>query len=222
MTLHIQLRSPKPARHPNHGQWNWGGAMNWGQRFTFLLAALLFSGCAKTVTWEEEVPLNTGEVIWVKRIVTYKLEGASGNPLDIAYRPDWKETLEFMWDGKAYSYTGDADIMIIAISPTAKTPVLVARAALKNWDNKNSYRCTTPFYVQFLPDEGGRRWNWPPAIESWLFEMPYNLMYYRPSVDGAKSKFTVKDRFEKDQTTRSQSPSLVRIDPNDTFDQCRK
>lgn len=192
---------------------------------TWLVAVLcmgLLSACSKTVTWEEEVPLNTGEVIWVKRTVTYKLQGASGNPLDIAYRPDWTETLEFKWQGKSYSYTGDAGIMLLAISPSTQTPVLVARADVKNWDNKNDYRCTKPFYVQFISDESGKKWSWPPSIESWLYEMPYNLMYYRPSIGDGQFKYRVQDRFEKDHTIRYQSPSLVRVDPIDTFNQCRK
>lgn len=135
------------------------------------VALFLLTACSKTVTWEEEVSLNTGEVIWVERTATYKLQGASGNPLDIAYRPDWTETLEFKWKGKTYSYTSDAGIMLLAMSPTTEFPVLVARADLKNWDKNNSYRCTTPFYVQFIPDETGRKWSWPPTIESWLYEI---------------------------------------------------
>lgn len=186
------------------------------------VAVVLLSACSKTVTWEEEVPLNTGETIWVKRTVTYKLQGASGNPLDIAYRPDWMEVLEFKWKGKTYSYTGDAGIMLLAMSPTTEIPVLVARADLKNWDNKNSYRCTTPFYVQLIPDETGRKWSWPPTIESWLYEMPYNLMHYRPAIGDGQLEYKVQDRLERDRVIRSQSPSLVRVDSQDTFDQCKK
>ncbi len=51
-----------------------------------MISLNLLSACSKKVHWEEEVPLNTGEVIWVKRIVTYKFQGASGNPFDMAYR----------------------------------------------------------------------------------------------------------------------------------------
>ena len=31
------------------------------------LLALVLSACGRTVTWEEEVPLNTGETIWIER-----------------------------------------------------------------------------------------------------------------------------------------------------------
>ena len=69
------------------------------------LAAVLtlqLTACAKTVHWEEEVPLNTGETIWVKRMVNYSIQGGAGNPFDMAYRPDWPEVIEFKWNGKTY------------------------------------------------------------------------------------------------------------------------
>lgn len=37
------------------------------------LVMTALTACSKTVQWEEEVPLNTGDVIWVKREVVYKL-----------------------------------------------------------------------------------------------------------------------------------------------------
>ncbi len=48
-----------------------------------VVGALQLTACSKTVQWEEEVPLNTGETIWVKRTVVYSLQGESGNPMDI-------------------------------------------------------------------------------------------------------------------------------------------
>jgi hypothetical protein len=222
MTLHIQLRRPPPALHPNPVGWHWGGVMNFGQRFTLLLAALLLSGCSKTVTWEEEVPLNTGEVIWVTRIVTYKLVGASGNPLDIDYRPDWTETLEFTWQGKVYSYTGDAALMLLAISPKSLQPVLVAKASSKQWSRQYDYRCTTPFYVQFVPAHDGRKWSWPPNIEPWLFGLPYNIMQSTPGLQEGKNKYSSDQRLERDRVIGHQSPSLVRVESNYIFNQCKK
>lgn len=191
----------------------------------WVVAALcmgLLSARSKTVTWEEEVPLNTGEVIWVKRTVTYKLQGASGNPLDIAYRPDWTETRGFIWQGRDYSYTGSAGLMLLAISPITNRPVLVARADLKNWDRENNFRCTTPYYVQLTPDGTEKDWIWPLTIESWLHGMPYNLMHYRPELSEGKPRYGIQDRLEYDRITKYQSPSLSRIDPSFSFNQCRK
>jgi hypothetical protein len=180
-----------------------------------VVGAALLAGCSKTVTWEEEVPLNTGETIWVKREVVYRLKGAGGNPFDMGYRPDWTEQLSFEWKGQPYRYVGDADLMLLAISPDKKRPVLAARADLKNWDTKNRYRCTTPFYVQLMPSGTGR--DWP-----WLFDMPSNLMLHRSEIGEVKKRYSAIDRAEADRVVRNQSPSLTRIDPLFRFDQCNK
>ncbi|MGE0332068.1 MAG: hypothetical protein AB7P37_15425 [Ramlibacter sp.] len=187
-----------------------------------LLIATLLAGCSRTVTWQEEVPLNTGETIWVTREVTYKLQGASGNPLDMGYRPDWTEELAFDWQGRHYRYVGDASLMLLAISPAAKRPVLVAKAADKQWNWQNNYRCTTPFYVQFVPDASGRVWSWPPSIEPWLYGMPYNLMAKRADLGEFKTRYTSSDRARMDRTMSIQNPSSVRVDPAYMFDGCKK
>ena len=194
---------------------------NWAARLLILLPLVALTACSKTVQWEEEVPLNTGEVIWVKRTVEYKLQGAGGNPLDMAYRPDWTEEIAFEWKGKKYKYVGDADLMLLAISPNTQQPILVARADLKNWDVKNSYRCSTPFYVQLVSDERGLGWSWPPSIEPWLYGLPYNLMLHRAEMENLRSRYNAKDRADADYVMRHQSPSLTRIDPNFKFDQCK-
>jgi hypothetical protein len=181
------------------------------------LAMTVLSACSKTVQWEEEVPLNTGDVIWVSRTVEYKLQGTGGNPLDLGYWPSWTEEIAFEWKDKKYKYMGDAGIMLLAISPTTNMPVLVARADLKNWDIKNNYRCATPFYVQLQPSASGSEWTWPPKIEPWLFNASYNLMHHRADDGRMKSRYTSQDRIDSDHITRHQSPSLARIDPTFTF-----
>ena len=189
-----------------------------------LLMPVALSACSKSVQWEEEVPLNTGEVIWVKREVTYKLKGAGGNPLDMGYRPDWTEEIAFEWKGKKYRYVGDADMMLLAISPATKLPVLVAHAANKQWHWSHNYRCTTPFYVQFVPSADGREWSWPPSIESWLYGMSHNLMRQRDDITLMKARYTMADRQAKDQLWAA-DPSAsqsARIDPNFIPEQCFK
>lgn len=185
-------------------------------------AVLHLAACSKTVRWEEEVPLNTGETIWVTREVTYKLKGGGDNPLDIAYRPDWTEEIAFEWNGKKYRYVGDAGLMLLAISPLTHQPVLIADAALKGWDWQHGYRCTTPYYVQLSPPVSGKEWSWPPSIESWLFDMPSNLMMHRDKKEKMKARYTVSDRVALDRIMAIQSPRLVRIDPIYKFDQCFK
>ncbi len=41
----------------------------------------------KTATWEEEVLLNTGEVIKLSRSHGFARRGKAGNPFDIGYHP---------------------------------------------------------------------------------------------------------------------------------------
>ena len=178
-----------------------------------LLPLMALSACSKTVQWEEEVPLNTGEVIWVKRSVDYVLKGAGGNPLDIAYRPEWVEKLEFEWSGKKYVYDGDANVILLAISPQ-KQPVLVARASDKNWEMKHKYQCSTTSYVQLIPDTKGRTWTWPAGIETWLYGLPANLMLERKKPAEMKKRYLAQERKTEDAGVSS---SLARIDPLFTF-----
>lgn len=187
-----------------------------------VVAALQLSACSKTVQWEEEVPLNTGETIWVKREVVYKLKGGGDNPLDMAYRPDWTEEISFEWKGKKYRYVGDAFVILLAISPQTHQPVLVAKASYKDWNRRHNYRCTTPFYVQFMPPADGEAWAWPPAIEPWLFNMSYNLMIHRDEMTRMKARYTSHDRVALDRTVATQDQSNVRIDPTYKSNHCSK
>lgn len=186
------------------------------------LAMTTLTACSKTVQWEEEVPLNTGDVIWVKREVVYNYQGASGNPFDMAYRPSWTEEIAFEWKGKKYKYVGDADLMLLAISPTTTQPILVAQASNKLWDRRNNYRCTTPFYVQLAPSPSGKEWSWPPSIESWLYNMPHNLMAKRNDADKMKNRYSTAEREVMDRTMAIQDPTSARIDPAFKFDSCFK
>lgn len=178
----------------------------------------LLSACSKTIQWEEEVPLNTGEVIWVKRSVTYSLKGGAGNPFDFDYRPDWMDTLSFTWRGNDYSYTGDAVLMLLAISPLKNTPVLVADASMNSWDRKNSYKCTVPYYVQFSPMDDKTVWVWPPNIESWLYGNKNNLMLHRPKLEQTKKRYNSEDIILLNSGNNSR---LKRVETDFQFTSCK-
>lgn len=181
--------------------------------------ALALTACSKTVQWEEEVPLNTGETIWVTREVTYKLKGGGDNPLDLAYRPDWTEKILFIWSGKTYSFKGSALIDVLAISPITRQPVLVAYAGNKQWHWQNNYSCTVPFYVQFNPLESGQGWTWPPHIETWLYGLPYNLMRYRPKWDSSQ----LKEKYSLAEISQMDGRDLdSKINPSASSDSCFK
>ena len=47
--------------------------MNHTARLALAIAcAVLMTGCSKRVEWREEVPLNTGQTIWVQRSALYE------------------------------------------------------------------------------------------------------------------------------------------------------
>ena len=196
--------------------------MNFGHHLLRTLLMMFVSlqlvACSKTVQWEEEVPLNTGETIWVKRTVNYTLQGGAGNPLDVAYRPEWMEKLEFEWGGKKFAYEGDASVLLLAISPQQQ-PMLVARASDKNWEMKHKYQCATPSYVQLMPDAKGQTWSWPPAIEPWLYGLPANLMLERKKPEEMRKRYLAQDRKNEDAGV---SASLTHINPSFIFlDDCK-
>jgi hypothetical protein len=186
-----------------------------------VILAAWYTTRAKTVQWEEEVPLNTGETIWVTRTVTYSLKGDAGNPFDISYKPDWPEKLEFKWGDKEYVYKGAAALMLLAISPQNQ-PVLVAPAADKSWDWDHEYRCTVPHYVQFVPDGNGDKWTWPPQIEPWLYGFSANLMRQRRKQEEMQSRYTSQKRNEEDAIMYLQDPISAKIDPTFTDKDCKK
>lgn len=177
------------------------------------------------VSWEEEVLLNTGETIWVRRDLLYQLQGASGNPLDIKYSPSWVEVLTFNWHGIEYVYKGSAGIILVAISPVSKRPVLVADPTIKEWYRANNYKCTRPYYVQLEPVADNLSWKFSNGIEKWLFGLSYNIMQHLPKLEDIRRRYYARDRFELDRVIAAQSPHLVRVDPNfsyDENDQCLK
>lgn len=170
------------------------------------------------VSWEEEVLLNTGETIWVRRDLLYQLQGASGNPLDIKYSPSWVEVLTFNWHGIEYVYKGSAGIILVAISPVSKRPVLVADPTIKEWYRANNYKCTRPYYVQFERVGDGFGWVYSNGVEEWLFGLSYNLMLHKPKLDDAKKKYYARDRIEFDHAIFYQAPHMIRVDPNFFYD----
>lgn len=195
--------------------------MNLVGRITLLLSAILLTACSKTVQWEEEVPLNTGEVIWVKRTVVYSSQGGAGNPLDIQYRPERDYKIEFSWRGKTYLYSGPGGFKVLAISPLG-LPVLVKNAYAGAWDATTGYKCTTPFYAQFVPDASGKVWTWPTQIEPWLYSLPTNLLLDFGDPDKMRSRYTQIEKLTQPFWADPRSTHMQRIDPSYTGDLCNK
>jgi hypothetical protein len=100
--------------------------------------------------------------------------------------------------------------------------VLVAPALDKNWDVRHNYYCTTPYYVQLIPDANGRGWKWPPATEPWLFNMPRNLMSHRGKHNEMLARYTAQQREKEDAGTYVQNPYGSTIDPFYISQHCNK
>lgn len=184
------------------------------QMLLAVVAVTQLTACSRTVQWEEEVPLNTGETIWVKRSMPWVYKGGFGNPFDMAMLPTREQTIRFKYAGAEYSYTGRANIHWIAISPSTKEPVLVAPAADFGWYTDNTYYCVIPYYVQLVPDAKGANWTWPEKIEPWLYELPANVMINFPRLEEKrKERYTTIDRDQRDKTIRVESPPRHRVDP---------
>jgi hypothetical protein len=195
-------------------------ARRFGSLALLFLAAAHLSACSKSVEWDEEVPLNTGQTLVVHRKATYSLQGDAGNPLAFAYRPERNEALEFDWDGRHFRYEGDALPLVLAISPQ-RVPVLVAPAANNSWWAAHGYACTLPFYVQLTPQADGRTWSWPPHIESWLYGLPKNLMLSRELRDRKAGRVTAAEARQIDQPALAGRRSLQEIDVAYPGDPCR-
>ncbi|MDP3701650.1 MAG: hypothetical protein Q8R72_12175 [Hylemonella sp.] len=186
----------------------------WASWAVLVLSFGLLVGCSRTATWEEEVPLNTGETIWIKRSMPWVYKGGFGNPFAMSMLPTREQTIRFMYSGSEYSYTGRANIHWIAISPETKRPVLVAPAVDFGWYTDNTYFCVIPYYVQLVPDATGLHWTWPEKIEPWLYELPANVMGNAPRLEEQrKERYTANDRDQRDQTSRRESSHRSRVDP---------
>lgn len=144
-------------------------------KFIVLMSlAFLLMACSKTVQWEEEVPLNTGEVIWVKRIDTFDRRSEPGNPLQMGW---WlnKRNYAFAWRGQEYAY-----------ETKVKTggPILIhAFAEQKVIAIVDSAWPACAGYGEFRRINGS--WHLQQDVAASIVGQPRNLMDYYSADDGA-------------------------------------
>ena len=174
---------------------------------------------AKTVTWEEEVSLNTGETIVVRRSGTYTFKSEPGNPLKFDYLPDWRSTIEFNYKGKRYTHTDVVTLLLLAIRPDG-IPVLLADPRRNDWHWKNKYFCVTPYYVQFNPDSTGAKWSWPEKIDSWLYQLPTNLVFGLPPISSNGKRYLPIDQKKNNVAITESNREFERIDSTYSSNKC--
>jgi hypothetical protein len=139
------------------------------------MPSLFLSACGsslKTVAWEEEVPLNTGEVIWVKRADTYSRRSEPGNPLQMGWWIE-KRTIEFVWQAERYKFQVDTTaILMLHVLDESKNIAVIAW--VKN--------CAKRGYGEYRWIGGN--WQLQTSINNALIGHPRNLMGYFSANDG--------------------------------------
>jgi hypothetical protein len=181
--------------------------------------ALYWSVYDKKVVWEEEVLLNNGRTIIVKRRHDYALQGQPGNPFDIGWAPVSKQSIEFTYDGKEFRYWGHAELIMIAIGPNSQ-PALIARADDNSWGWRHKYPCTTPYYVQLVPTDQRGEWTWPPSPEPWLNGLRTNLMMAPPPLKARPRRYSAAEIAASINEHPFREGSLKRFDPAYVAEHC--
>lgn len=168
----------------------------------FVLASVpLLGACSKTVEWEEEVPLNTGEVIWVKRTDSYGKVSAYANPLKTVWGLK-KRAIEFAQNGRQYKFETDTTaIMMLYQSPAPQNMVIVA------W----SKSCAKRGYGEFRWING--MWELQKNVSPTLIGQPRNLMGHYSGYEGAiparvTQEFIRNSRFDLPQNGGTESHLL--------------
>lgn len=172
----------------------------------------------RTVNWEEEITLNTGETLIVKRQGEYRyVVFNAGHGETLYHRPKENPKLAFSHKGKSYSFSGEAELILIAVGPNG-VPTLVADA--REWRRHTKYPCVTPDYVQFKPNADGKTWVWPNQIEPWLYNLPSNLIL--GLVDLKDDERRLKpDEYKKENKAGLVSPRYSRVDPSIKPENCQ-
>lgn len=154
-------------------------AMNRVRKLLGLLLALVvaaqLTACSKTVQWEEEVPLNTGETIWVKRSDSYVKGGDLGNPLKMVWGLE-KRAYEFSWHGQKYAFETKPRVswsIILIYVFTADNTIAIVHGTRD---------CAKPGYGEFRWINGG--WHVQKNISPVLIGQPRNVMGFFSSDDG--------------------------------------
>lgn len=168
------------------------------------LAALQLSACSqtKTVDWEEEVVLNTGEVIWVNRADTFRRGTEPGNPLKSTWWPDGR-FYEFSWQGQKYTYRARSKVggpILMFVDPADKSILLI--------DSTFNLDCAKPGYGEFRWNHGS--WQLQQNVSLAVVGQPRNLMSYYSAAEGAiparvTQEFIRSSRFDSPQNGGAES-----------------
>lgn len=184
------------------------------------LGASAMSSCSSQVEWKEEVPLNTGETIWVTRTARYERALTGPLALELGWRLE-DESLKFEWGGKNYRHTASLSKqprpILLFIDVDQRQPVLVAPLG-----DPTQYGCRKPHYGEYR-FQGGV-WRIQEKLSTMTFGARSNLMIHRPGtpqptlgVVSAESR----ERADWPYQVQFGYPPLKTIDPSYVTDTCK-
>lgn len=166
------------------------------------IAALQLSACSKTVQWEEEVILNTGETIWVKRTDTFRRSAEPGNPLRASWWPK-SRSIQFTWLGKPILFqTETTQIFRIQVLEPPDGLAVVA------WTGPGE--CAKRGYGEYRWLRG--KWQLQREVSRSLLGQERNLMSYYSATDGSiPLQVSSSIRLAQDNVPNRGSPDLTLV-----------
>lgn len=170
-----------------------------------VVAALQLAACAKTVQWEEEVPLNTGETIWVQRTDTFRRGSEPGNPLKSAWWPNTR-AYKFSWHGQIYTYETKPKVLygpiLIYVETADKSIALV--------DSTMNLNCVQRGYGEYRWANGS--WQLQQNVNRAIVGQPRNLMAYYSSDEGEIPARVDKEFKQRADTAPNTSRKDMQVD----------
>jgi hypothetical protein len=178
----------------------------------FGLAGLLIGCGSSTAQWDEDVEINTGEIIVVHRVDRFAERVSSGaNGIGTSYQPAGR-SYAFAWKGKQYVYSDDTDkfkgALLISVDPVAGAVSIV------DWNDD----CAKKGYVEYKWESN--QWKMQQEISPRLIGAPRNLMAYWSSVNPIPAHVDQLYKYQRDTSPNSRS-ALMSVDPKFVAMQCR-
>lgn len=153
--------------------------------------------CGRTVTWEEDVALDSGTTLRVKRFDHYARTSQPGNPFEMGWWID-RRSLEFRWRDRDYEFsTPTTEILMIQEIGDPAHLVIVA------W----TLQCNTRGYGEYRLD--GRTWRLQPSLDAALVGRRRNVMHHY-TADQREMPKLVSPAFRLSEDTQS---NRGRVDP---------
>lgn len=174
-----------------------------------LVAATQLTACSKSIEWDEDVLLNTGETIQVHRTDRFERRTEAGNPLQPAWWPEAR-LYEFAYGGRTYRYE----------SPARQSPGAMAIAidAGEVFIVDRVRNCRRPGLAVW--HWTGTDWQAPPETPATLLGTKRNLMALRSPDGDLPQHVSIAARHRLDEQV-GVSPHVDELNPMTAASGCR-